>query len=100
MNTDKLTSVYVSGLPVDITDQEFKDLMNKCGLVMYDPRTRKPKLKLYKGKTGENKGDGLCCYIKVRMPESPYHSHCLSARHCHLFSVAGTSLTFDQDYIL
>ena len=71
MNTDKLTSVYVSGLPVDITDQEFKDLMNKCGLVMYDPRTRKPKLKLYKEKTGENKGDGLCCYIKVRILGNP-----------------------------
>ncbi|KAI0236713.1 hypothetical protein LSAT2_012746 [Lamellibrachia satsuma] len=67
VDTEKLTSVYVSGMPLDITDDEFKELMNKCGLVMYDVRTRKPKLKLYKEKTGENKGDGLCCYIK---PES------------------------------
>ena len=71
MNTEKLTSVYVSGMPLDITDDEFKELMNKCGLVMYDVRTRKPKLKLYKEKTGENKGDGLCCYIKVCMPNDP-----------------------------
>ena len=32
-------------------DHEFKDLVTKCGLDMYDPRTRKPKLKLYKEKT-------------------------------------------------
>ena len=65
MDMEKLTSVYVSGMPVDITDDEYKELMNKCGLVMYDVRTRKPKLKLYKDQTGANKGDGLCCYIKV-----------------------------------
>lgn len=67
VDMEKLTSVYVSGMPVDITDEEFKELMNKCGLVMYDVRTRKPKLKLYKDKNGGNKGDGLCCYIKVCM---------------------------------
>ncbi|KAK2183167.1 hypothetical protein NP493_321g00001 [Ridgeia piscesae] len=67
VDMEKLTSVYVSGMPVDITDDEYKELMNKCGLVMYDVRTRKPKLKLYKDQTGANKGDGLCCYIK---PES------------------------------
>ncbi len=32
---------------------------------MFDPRRRKPKLKLYKDKDGNVKGDGLCCYIKV-----------------------------------
>ncbi len=32
---------------------------------MFDPRRRKPKLKLYRDKDGNVKGDGLCCYIKV-----------------------------------
>lgn len=63
------TNVYVSGLPFDITDEEFKELMNKCGLVMYDPRTRKPKLKLYRDENGEPKGDGRCCYIKIESVE-------------------------------
>lgn len=31
---------------------------------MKDPRTNKPKVKLYRTETGELKGDGTCCYIK------------------------------------
>ena len=58
--------MYVSGLPEDVTDDEFKELMNKCGMIMYDPRTQKMKLKLYRDADGKPKGDGLCCYIKVR----------------------------------
>ncbi|KAK2151673.1 hypothetical protein LSH36_355g01035 [Paralvinella palmiformis] len=64
---DKNTNVYVSGLPLDMTDDDFKELMNKCGLIMFDPLTKKAKLKLYKDENGQNKGDGRCCYIK---PES------------------------------
>ena len=59
------TNVYVSGLPTDITEEEFEATMKKCGLLMFDPRVRKPKLKLYKDAEGQLKGDGLCCYIKV-----------------------------------
>lgn len=62
---DKNTNVYVSGLPSDITQDEFKELMNKCGLVMFDPHTKQPKLKLYLDEEGNPKGDGRCCYIKV-----------------------------------
>ncbi|TKR59599.1 hypothetical protein L596_029247 [Steinernema carpocapsae] len=40
-------------------------VMSKCGVIMRDPRTNKPKVKLYRDKgTGQLKGDGLCCYIK------------------------------------
>ena len=59
-------NVYVSNLPLDITDEEFTELMKKCGLIMFDPKKRTPKLKLYKDENGQPKGDGLCCYIKVR----------------------------------
>lgn len=62
---EKNTSVYVSGLPEDITDEEFKDLMMKCGLVVYDPKSRGLKMKLYKNADNKPKGDGICCYIKV-----------------------------------
>lgn len=57
----------MSGLPADVTDEEFKTIMNKCGLIMFDPITRKPKLKLYRDEHGNPKGDGRCCYIKVRI---------------------------------
>ena len=67
VDEDNNTNIYVSGLPKDITDEEFEELMKKCGLVMYDPRTRGPKLKLYRDEDGQPKGDGRCCYIKVNL---------------------------------
>ncbi|XP_070494777.1 17S U2 SnRNP complex component HTATSF1 isoform X2 [Chironomus tepperi] len=63
------TKVYVSNLPLDITETEFGDVMSKCGLVMKDLKTGKLKLKLYRDKNGEVKGDGLCHYIKVESVE-------------------------------
>uniref|UniRef100_A0A9J8CQX8 17S U2 SnRNP complex component HTATSF1 n=1 Tax=Cyprinus carpio carpio TaxID=630221 RepID=A0A9J8CQX8_CYPCA len=61
---DKNTNVYVTGLPPDITPDEFVEVMSKCGLVMRDPITEDYKIKLYKDKDGNQKGDGLCCYLK------------------------------------
>uniref|UniRef100_A0A8C7XJE0 17S U2 SnRNP complex component HTATSF1 n=1 Tax=Oryzias sinensis TaxID=183150 RepID=A0A8C7XJE0_9TELE len=60
----KNTNVYVSGLPPDITPEEFVGLMSKYGIVMRDPITEEYKVKLYKDKDGNLKGDGLCCYLK------------------------------------
>lgn len=59
------TKVYVSNLPLDITLDEFAELMGKCGMIMRDPQTQKFKLKLYTEADGQIKGDGLCDYIKV-----------------------------------
>lgn len=59
------TKVYVSNLPKDVTDDEFTELMAKCGLIVRDPQTSKMKIKLYKGADGIPKGDGLCDYIRV-----------------------------------
>lgn len=39
--------------------------MSKCGIVMRDPMTEEYKVKLYKDREGNLKGDGLCCYLKV-----------------------------------
>ncbi|XP_046544376.1 HIV Tat-specific factor 1-like [Haliotis rubra] len=63
-DSERSAHVYVSNLPLDITDEEYKELMSKCGLIMHDPITRKPKLKLYRDQNKDPKGDGLCCYIK------------------------------------
>nr|CAH7724030.1 unnamed protein product [Callosobruchus chinensis] len=60
------TNVYVSNLPTDIDEQEFVDLMQKCGLVMKDLQSGKFKVKLYKEPgTDHLKGDALCTYIKI-----------------------------------
>ena len=64
INDDKNTNVYVSGLPLDITDEEFEELMSKYGIIMKDPLTHKLKIKLYK-ENDEVKGDGRCCYLMV-----------------------------------
>ena len=58
------TNVYVSGLPPDITVDEFIQLMSKFGIIMRDPQTGEFKVKLYKDDQGNLKGDGLCCYLK------------------------------------
>uniref|UniRef100_A0A182PJZ1 RRM domain-containing protein n=1 Tax=Anopheles epiroticus TaxID=199890 RepID=A0A182PJZ1_9DIPT len=58
------TKVYVSNLPNDISEEEFGEVMSKCGMVMKDPKTHKLKLKLYREPDGTLKGDGLCHYIK------------------------------------
>ncbi|XP_052859661.1 HIV Tat-specific factor 1 [Anopheles cruzii] len=59
------TKVYVSNLPTDISEEEFGEVMSKCGMVMKDPKTHKLKLKLYRDVDGKPKGDGLCHYIKI-----------------------------------
>ncbi|KAI5940064.1 HIV Tat-specific factor 1 [Manis javanica] len=61
---DRNTNVYVSGLPPDITVDEFIQLMSKFGIIMRDPQTEDFKVKLYKDNQGNHKGDGLCCYLK------------------------------------
>lgn len=60
------TKVYVSNLPEDeFTEEEFIELMSKCGMIMRDPQTKKMKVKLYAEPSGQLKGDGLCNYIRV-----------------------------------
>lgn len=50
---------------MDLTYDEFIETMSKCGIIMRDLQTEDFKVKLYKDKDGNLKGDGLCCYLKV-----------------------------------
>ena len=47
----------------------FQELMSKYGVVMKDPRTNKPKIKIYKTPEGDPKGDGTCCYVRMESVE-------------------------------
>ncbi|CAD5206175.1 unnamed protein product [Bursaphelenchus okinawaensis] len=58
------TKVYVSNLPTEINEDQFIEFMQKCGVIMQDPRNKKPKVKLYRDEEGNLKGDGICCYVK------------------------------------
>ena len=65
MDDSNNSNVYVYGLPLNIKFEEFEDMMKKYGIIMVDPDTGKPKLKLYKNPDGTSKGDGRCCYLKT-----------------------------------
>jgi len=64
LEKQKNTSVYVSGLPLDITLEEFTEMMQKYGIIQTNPTTNQLKIKLYYDKEGNLKGDGLCNYLK------------------------------------
>lgn len=58
------TSVYVTGLPPDTTIEEMKAMFSKCGIILEDPLTQQPKIKLYHTSTGSFKGEALVIYFK------------------------------------
>eukprot|EP00889_Picochlorum_renovo_P008776 jgi/Picre1/35806/NNA_003266.t1 len=60
----KNTSVYVQGLPQDVTVQEMEQVFSKCGVIKIDPETNGPRIKLYRD-NDVLKGDGLVTYLKA-----------------------------------
>ncbi|KAI9271353.1 hypothetical protein BY458DRAFT_509754 [Sporodiniella umbellata] len=61
---EKITSVYVTGLPKDTTEEELKTTFGKCGMIMEDLETGEAKIKIYKDDNGIPKGDALVSYFK------------------------------------
>jgi HIV Tat-specific factor 1 len=59
----KNTSVYITGIPKDATIDEVGDIFKKGGVILIDPITNKPKIKLYENENGL-KGDGLVIYLR------------------------------------
>ncbi|KAH8583511.1 RNA recognition family [Cryptosporidium sp. chipmunk genotype I] len=57
------TSIYVKGLPKDISLEEMKDFFCRGGVIKIDPATLAPKIKLYKDElTSEFSGNALVVY--------------------------------------
>lgn len=64
MDSDKNTWVYVSGLPLEMTSDEFLALLGKYGLIMEEQDSGKKKYKMYMDAEGNFKGDAKCCYLR------------------------------------
>ncbi|KAJ1969061.1 hypothetical protein IWQ62_000859, partial [Dispira parvispora] len=60
-------SIYIQGLPHDVTVDELATAFSKYGIIMEDFATKEPKIKLYRHDDGTLKGDALITYFK---PES------------------------------
>lgn len=65
VNEERNTNVYVSGLPLDMSEEEFEEMMSKYGIIAKDVDSKKFKVKLYRDENNELKGDGRCCYLMV-----------------------------------
>ncbi|KAI8815424.1 nuclear mRNA splicing factor-associated protein [Cladochytrium replicatum] len=57
------SSIYVTGLPLDVTIDEVKEAFGKFGLIM-EGLDGIPRIKLYKDSNGSFKGDALVTYFK------------------------------------
>ncbi|KAI0561006.1 HIV TAT specific factor 1 [Gracilaria domingensis] len=56
------TSVYVTGLPPDVTAQELAAFCAKCGILLPDAQTGLARVKIYRDEHGSAKGDALVTY--------------------------------------
>lgn len=63
-SSPKNTAVYVSQLPNDITLEELSDYFSKCGIIMDEILTGKPRIKIYEDFEGRPKGDALVVYLR------------------------------------
>jgi len=58
-------TVYITGLPKDVTEEEFINFCKTAGIIAKDPVTLQPKIRIYRDDSGIPKGDGLVTYLKV-----------------------------------
>jgi len=60
------TAVYVTGLPLDVTVEEVREVFSrKCGVIAEEIDSGKPRIKLYNDDKGIFKGDALVVFFKA-----------------------------------
>ena len=60
----KNTSIYIKGLPNDVTVDELKDYFDRCGLIMESLYAEgQPRIKVYLDEEGNPKGDALITFL-------------------------------------
>ncbi|KAG5518800.1 hypothetical protein PMAC_002771 [Pneumocystis sp. 'macacae'] len=60
----KKASVYVSNLPLDVTEDEIRERFSKCGVISENIDTGKPRIKIYVNERGEPKGDAVVIFFR------------------------------------
>jgi HIV Tat-specific factor 1 len=63
------TSIYIKGLPDDVSLEELKEFFSKAGVIKSDVETGDSKIKIYRDELGRVKGDALVSYIKSESVE-------------------------------
>lgn len=58
-------TIYVRGLPKDVTEEEMVSFFSRAGVLKKDPTTRAETYKLYKDEAGAFKGDGLVSFFRA-----------------------------------
>jgi len=58
-------TLYVTGLPKDVTEEEFIEFFKTAGIIAKDPITLSPLIKIYTDDDGVPKGDGRITFLKV-----------------------------------
>lgn len=56
------TSIYVTHIPPATTESQLAAHFTKCGIILPNPETGKPRVKLYRNPDGSLKGDALITY--------------------------------------
>ena len=63
-NSRKNTSIYIKGLPNDVTVDELNDYFGKCGIIMDSLYTEgQPRIKIYFDDEGNPKGDAMITFL-------------------------------------
>lgn len=78
-------NVYVSGLPLDITQDELAEMFKRAGVLKISAEDGKPRVRLYTTPSGAPRGDGLVTYANVESVE-------LAIKFLHEHEIRGTRL--------
>ncbi|SBT70305.1 RNA-binding protein, putative [Plasmodium malariae] len=59
----KNNSIYITGLPKDVTKEEINNVFKKAGIIKIDAESTEPKIKIYYDENNNVKGDALVTYV-------------------------------------